>query len=349
MTINDLELFLVERQSETTDPSIRSLLIRLATDSGLVGWGEAAVPWRSSELSARRDVLLPILTGRSVFDIEELLGQEALRPLPLQAAVEMASWDLIGRIAGLPLSSLFGGQYRGRIPLGVRLHGSSIEQVLQLSREMADQGFHWQTLSATGRLSNDENVVTALLDAVGDRVELRLDGRQKYNGEQARELCQRLEDRSLVFFLDPLEGGRMDEVASLRRQTTVTMAVARSVESPADMMAFVRGGIASNTVIDIQRVGGLIRARKCGTVAEAGGIGASLCAGHSLGIATAAMLQLACSTPAFNGCIECTRHQPADELLVESFSYVDGMIRVPQGPGIGVEVNRAAIEKYQAS
>ena len=84
------------------------------------------------------------------------------------------------------------------------------------------------------------------------------------------------------------------------------------------MMAFIRGGIASNTVIDIQRVGGLAQARKCGTVAEAGGIGASLCAGHSLGIATAAMLQLACSTPAYNGCIECTRHQPADELLVDS-------------------------------
>ena len=349
MIINDLELFLVERQSETTDPSIRSLLVRLVTENGQIGWGEAVVPWRGSELSARRDVLLSILTGRSVFDVEELLDQGALRPRPLQAAVEMASWDLIGRLAGLPLSCLFGGQYRGRIPLGVRLHGSSIEQVLQLSREMADQGFHWQTLSATGRMSNDETVVKALLEGVGDRVELRLDGRQSYNMEQAQELCHRLERQDLVFFLDPLEGGRMDEVASLRRQTTVTMAVARSVETPADMMAFVRGGIASNTVIDIQRVGGLSLARKCGTIAEAAGIGASLCAGHSLGIATAAMLQLACSTPAFNGCIECTRHQPADELLVESFSYVDGMIQVPQGPGIGVDVNRAAIEKYQAS
>lgn len=349
MTINDLELFLVERQSETTDPSIRSLLIRLVTDTGMVGWGEAAVPWRLSELSARRDMLLPILTGRSVFDIEELLDQQTLHPHPLQAAVEMACWDLIGRIAGLPLGCLFGGSYRGRIPLGVRLHGSSTEQVLQLSREMADQGFHWQTLSATGRMSSDENLVTALLDAVGDRVELRLDGRQSYNMEQAQELCRRLEDQALVFFLDPLEGGRMDEVASLRRQTSVKMAVARSVETPAHMMAFVRGGIASNTVIDVQRVGGLVLARKCGTIAEAGGVGASLCAGHSLGIATAAMLQLASSTPAYNGCIECTRHQPADELLVESFTYVDGMIRVPQGPGIGVEVNRAAIDKYQVS
>lgn len=349
MTINDLELFLVERQSETTDPSIRSLLIRLVTDTAVVGWGEAVVPWRCSELAARRDVLLSILSGRSVFNIEELLDQQTLRPRPLQAAVEMACWDIVGRTAGLPLCCLFGGQYRGRIPLGVRLHGSSIEQVLQLSREMADQGFHWQTLSATGRMSSDENLVTALLDAIGDRVELRLDGRQSYNPEQAQELCHRLEDQSLVFFLDPLEGGRMDEVASLRRQTSVTMAVARSVETPADMLSFVRGGVAANTVIDVQRVGGLIVARKCGTIAEAGGIGASLCAGHSLGVATAAMLHLAAATPAYNGCIECTRHQPADELLVESFSYVDGMIQVPQSPGIGVEVNRAALEKYQVS
>jgi L-alanine-DL-glutamate epimerase-like enolase superfamily enzyme len=349
MTINDLELFLVERQSETTDPSIRSLLIRLVTETGLVGWGEAVLPWRSSELTARRDVLLPILTGRSVFDVEELLDQQALQPRPLQAAVEMASWDLIGRIAGLPLCCLFGGQYRGRIPLGVRLHGKSIEQVLQLSREMADQGFHWQTLSATGRMSSDEDVVTALVEAVGDRVELRLDGRQSYNPDQAQELCHRIEDQALVFFLDPLAGGRMDEVASLRRQTSVTMAIARSVERPADMMALVRGGVASNTVIDIQRVGGLVLARKCGTIAEAGAVGASLCAGHSLGIATAAMLQLAASTPAYNGCIECTRHQPADELLVESFTYVDGMIQVPQGPGIGVEVDRAKIEEHQVS
>ena len=349
MTINDLELFLVERQSETTDPSIRSLLIRLVTETGLVGWGEAVLSWRLPELPGRRDMLLPILTGKSVFDIEELLDQKNLRPRPLQAAVEMACWDLVARIAGLPLCCLFGGQYRGRIPLGVRLHGSSTEQVLQLSREMADQGFHWQTLSATGRMSNDENLVTALLGAVGDRVELRLDGRQSYNMEQAQELCHRLEDESLVFFLDPLQSGRMEEVASLRRQTTITMAVARSVETPADMMAFIRGGVASNTVIDIQRVGGLVLARKCGTIAEAGGIGASLCAGHSLGVATAATLQLACATPAYNGCLECTRHQPADELLVEPFSYVDGMIQVPQGPGIGVEVNRAAIDKYQVS
>ncbi|MHB8900732.1 MAG: mandelate racemase/muconate lactonizing enzyme family protein [Thermoguttaceae bacterium] len=349
MTINDLELFLVERQSDTTDPSIRSLLIRLVTETGLVGWGEAVVPWRSSELHGRRNMLLPILTGRSVFDIEELVNQESLRPRPLQAAVEMACWDLVGRIAGLPLCCLFGGQYRGRIPLGVRLHGNTIEQVLQLSREMADQGFYWQTLSATGRMSNDESMVTALLDAVGDRVELRLDGRQSYNMEQAQELCHRLEDRSLVFFLDPISGGRMEEVAALRRQTNVTMAVARLVETPADMMAFIRGGVASSTIIDIQRVGGLVFARKCGTIAEAGGIGAALCAGHSLGIATAATLQLAAATPAYSGCLECTRHQPADELLVEPFSYVDGMICVPQGPGIGVKINRAAIERYQVS
>ena len=349
MTINDLELFLVERPFGSTESAIRSVVVRLVTETGLAGWGEAVLPWRTTELSARRDVLLPILGGRSVFDIEELLGQQAVHPLPLQAAVEMASWDLIGRMAGLPLSCLFGGQYRGRIPLGVRLHGDTIERVIQVSREMAEQGFKWQTILATGRLSSDEDVVTALADAVGDRVELRLDARQSYNMEQAQELCRRLEDAALNFILDPLADGRLDQITSLRRQTTVPLAVARSISAPAELMALIRGGSAPFVVIDIQRVGGLAPARKCGTLAEAAGVGASLCAGHSLGIASAAMLQLVAATPGYTGYIDCTRHRMADDLLAESFSIVDGMVQVPQGPGIGVEVDRAKIEQCQVS
>lgn len=346
MTINDVELFLVEREAIGSEPPIPTVLVRLATKSGLEGWGEAALPWRASELSARRDILLSILAGRSAFDIEELLDLEALRPRPLQAAVEMASWDLVGQVAGLPLCCLFGGQYRQRLPLGIRLHGATIEQVLQLSREMAEQGFHWQTVSATGRLSSDEDVVTALVEAVGDRVELRLDGRGVYNPEQALELCRRIEDVPLDFLLDPLADSRLEPLAVLRRQTTVPLAVSRAIEGPADMMALIRGGAARLAVIDVQRVGGLANARRCGTIAQAAGIGASLSAGPSFGIATAAMLQLAAATPAFTGCIECPNHRPVDDLAIEDFETIDGMIAVPQGPGIGIEVDRVKVEQY---
>ena len=198
MTINDLELFLVERQSETTDPSIRSLLD--STSDGFRAVSVGGRPPFSGALRnsrARRDVLLSILTGRSVFDIEELLDQEALRPRPPAGRRRNG---LLGSNRtyhrDLPLSCLCSEDSIAVVfPLGVRLHGSSIEQVLQLSREMADQGFHWQTLSATGRhVQVTKNVVTALLE--GSRRSSGTATRRPpklHYAEQAQELCQRLE------------------------------------------------------------------------------------------------------------------------------------------------------------
>src|SRR5208283_5752037 len=97
------------------------LLVRLTTASGLEGWGEAGLGWRPAELAARRDALRAVLAGRSVYDIEELHALDALSPAPLRAAVEMAVWDLLGRVLRQPLCNLLGGYYRRRIPVSVRL------------------------------------------------------------------------------------------------------------------------------------------------------------------------------------------------------------------------------------
>ena len=83
MRIADLEFHLVEVPQTDQLPPVRSLLVRLCTDDGLEGWGEGAVAWRPSELLPRREFLLPVLSGRSVFDIEELAALEALANPPL--------------------------------------------------------------------------------------------------------------------------------------------------------------------------------------------------------------------------------------------------------------------------
>ena len=93
----------------------------------------------------------------------------------------------------------------------------------------------------------------------------------------------------------------------------------------------------------------MLPARECAAVAKAGGIPASLGGGPALGVATAAMLQLAASTPAFLGQNESEYHQLQDDLLVEPLEIVDGMITVPQAPGLGVEVDRAKVERYQVA
>ena len=91
MIISDLDFYLVEVPCDGRSLPVRSLVVRLATESGLEGWGEGPIGWRASELIPRREMLLPILAGRSVCDIEELLCLEGLRSDPLRLAVEMAS------------------------------------------------------------------------------------------------------------------------------------------------------------------------------------------------------------------------------------------------------------------
>jgi len=349
MILSDLEFYLVEIACDEGRSPVRPLVVRLGTDQGLEGWGEAQLPWRAAELAARRDALLSVLAGRSVFEIEDLLGLDALRPAPLRAALEIASWDLVGRIALQPLHRLLGGAYRLRIPLSVRLYGKSSSQVVQMARELSERGFHSQIITSSGELSRDVETVAEVREAVGRRVELRFDAASGYDLQTARDLCLEVEAGSLRFVLDPLRSNSLEEIAALRRQTSVSLAVRRAIERPADVLALLRCGAAQSAVVDLQLVGGLTPARKCAAIAQAGGIYASLGGGPSLGIRVAAMLQLAAATPAFSSCNECAYLQLQDDLFSEPLEIIDGMIVVPQGPGLGVEIDRGKIERYQVA
>ena len=240
MKINDLEFYLVEIGQSGSYRPVRSVLVRLATDAGIEGWGEWGIVWRAAELSARRDALLPVLAGRSVFDIEELHTLEVLSSAPLRCALETAFWDLVGRAVGQPLCHLFGGGYRRRIPLAVRLTGRRPDRVAQVARELAEQGFHSQIVAACGRVQLDLQTLRAVRESIGDRAELRFDGAARYDLENARELCAELESDALQFLLDPLDTGELYPLASLGRQTSVPLAVCRAIGGPGDVLALVR-------------------------------------------------------------------------------------------------------------
>jgi L-alanine-DL-glutamate epimerase-like enolase superfamily enzyme len=349
MIIDDLEFYLLQTGRAPRDDRVRCLLTRVTADSGLEGWGEAACTWQAGELSGRRNMMLSVLRGRSVFDIEELLTLESLHSAPLRCAVEMACWDLVGRAAKQPLCHLFGGQYRRRIPVAVRLTGSRPGRVAEVARVLAERGLHTQIVTSCGRPDEDLETLAAVRARVGDRTELCFDAAACYDLETARDLCAKLEFDSPKFVLDPVNTGGLYSVAVLARQTSVPLAVRRAIHGPADVLAALRCGAAPLVIIDLEQVGGLAAARKCAAVAEAAGIRAMLGGGLSLGIGTAALLQLAASTPSLGSCSEWAIHQLRDHVLSDPLEINDGMIAVPQSPGLGVDVDRAKLERYQVS
>ena len=346
MKIHDIEFFLVAAASLDSPTPTRSLLVRVTTASGLEGWGESSLGWRPGELAARRESLLAVLAGRSVYDIEELHTLDVLTPPSLRAAVEMALWDLLGRVLQQPLCNLLGGYYRRRVPISIRLNGRP-KNVAQVSRELADQGFHTQTLVSGGKPEEDIRTVAVIREMVGDRIELRYDGQGRFDHETARELCDGLESERLQFFLDPLGAPELHAMAALGRQTSIPLAAWRTIRSPADILAAVRCGAAPFVVIDLEQVGGIVPARACAAVASAAGVIPMLGGRASLGIAAAAMLHMAAAISAFSTANEILSRQFRDTVLTDAFEIADGMITVPQSHGLGIEVDRQKIERRQ--
>jgi L-alanine-DL-glutamate epimerase-like enolase superfamily enzyme len=346
MKINDIELFLAAVRLEELKQDVRSLLVRLVTDSGVEGWGESSSNWLESELPGRQNALLAVLKGRDVFDIEELHTLDALSAPGLRCGVETAFWDLAGKAVGQPLCNLFGGIYRRRIPVSVRLPAAHPNQASKIARELAAQGFRNQVIASSGKPENDLQVLAAVRETTGDGVRLRLDGQAQYSPQTARDLCAELEFADLEFFLDPLNTRELYPLASLGRQTPVPLGVWRAIRSPADVLAAVRCGAGKYIVADIEQIGGIAPARQCAAIAGAAQTQALLGGRPSLGIGTAALLHLAAATAAFSGCQEFALHQLGHSVLKNSLDLSDGMIAVPQGPGLGVEIDRKKLEKY---
>ncbi len=346
MRISDLEFHLVEVARTGLLSPVRSLLVRLCTDEGAEGWGEGWISWRPSELLPRRELLLPVLSGRSIFDIEELHTIEALACPALRAAVEMACWDLVGQATGQPLCRLWGGEYRRRIPVAVRLFGRWPEQVAWRARELSGHGYHAQVIAASGEAALDRRILEAVRQSVGDGVQLRVDAQGSYTLDAARDFCREIESQQIQCLIDPLVKGELYPLASLARQTIVPLGVWRTVRSPRDLLALARGEAAAHVVLDPEQLGGISPARAAAAIGAAAGISLMLGSRPSLGVATAAMLHLAAATPGLSAANESAYHQLVDDVLAEPLELSGGMMTVPEGPGLGVEVDRGKVDRF---
>jgi muconate cycloisomerase len=217
-----------------------------------------------------------------------------------------------------------------------------------MARELADQGFHLQVVSASGDVGRDTETVATVIEAAPDRIQVRVAGQARFDFESARRFCLALEDLDVECLIDPLAEDRLDALASLTRHSSVPIAVSQSVTGPRAVMAAARSGAAQHASVNANRAGGLTAARNCAVVADAAGMSASLSSPPSVGIAMAAMVQMAAATTCLVGGNECVYHQLRDDVLAEPIEIIDGMIALPPSAGLGVQVDRAKVDAYQA-
>jgi len=331
------------RSSSTTQSGI----VRVETDAGLVGWGEHNVNFLSN-LSARRMEAdaRTWLIGR---DPQNIAAYHRDCPLEtrLKSGIELALWDICGKAAGLPVAALLGGVIRSRVEVAACMGIQSYERAGELARWYVDQGFRTLKTKAGSDISEDVEMVRGVRDAVGDRLQLRIDPNRAYSPQQALELCRRIEPYNLQYLEQPIPAEPLSDATWLRRQTRVPIALNESVTDPASVTAIIREDAAAFILPDTHIAGGILPCVKIGHVCEAAGLPCIMHCGHDLGPKTAAMLHVAASLPAYSLANDTTYYGLEDDITTEPFRIEAGTIAVPAAPGLGIEVDPEKLRKYR--
>jgi muconate cycloisomerase len=300
-----------------------------------------------------RERLAPLLVGQDPTAIERLVRsmEQSVWGNPYaKAAVVDALYDLIARASGLPLYQLLGGLYRERIPvvwtIGIKSRGEMVDE----ARRALDRGFRLLKLKV-GADSADDDVRTAeaMRAAVGPDIGLRIDANGALGFAHALNLLRRLAACDLELAEQPLAIDDLDGMARLIELTGVPIMPDESLTSPASALRLVQKRAASIFGMKLAKHGGIYFAQRIAAIAQAASIpiypGGQ--PGTSVGSATAAHFYAAMWNATLGGDFHVgPAGWLAGDVVRQPLVVKDGYAVVPQGLGIGVELDETLLAKY---
>jgi L-alanine-DL-glutamate epimerase-like enolase superfamily enzyme len=327
--------------------SKEALLVRLATDTGLVGWGETPDDWIDKSFEGTsQNLLRQQVLGRDPFDLEAWYAENTLGSY-LASGVEMAMWDLIGQATRQPLYKLLGGAVRTKVELaacmGIRPYG----EAKAIAKQYVEMGFSTLKTKAGRDAREDLEMVRGIRDGVGDRLKLRIDPNMGYTPDVALSLARDLEPYHLEYFEQPMHRTLIAESARMRRQTKTPLALNESVTTPEVVLQILQLRAADVLLPDTYQGGGLLAVKKAAALCEAAGVPCVFHCAHDLGLKTAAMLHVVASSPGFTLANDCTYYGLEDDIITPLHRIAGGFMKVPDGPGLGVAVDETKLAKYR--
>jgi L-alanine-DL-glutamate epimerase-like enolase superfamily enzyme len=324
----------------------RSLLVRVSTDAGVEGWGEAC-PLTSAYLPAFRGgveaalaELTPALVGADPCNLADvharmdatLLGQHAAK-----SPLDMACWDVLGRTAGVPLVTLLGGRATERLPLYAAIPMGAPEETERHVREALGRGLHRFQVKVGGDPRADAAAVRLVLKLAGDGALVVADANGGWSLGDALVAVRLLEPLP-IHLEQPCRS--FADCVHVRRATTLPMVYDESVVDADSLVAAVRQGGASAVNLKLGKLGGLARARQLRDLALA--LGASVTIEDTWGgdVATAAVSHLAASTlPDGLLSVSFLNDAVAEHVAGHEPRSRGGEGSAPVGPGLGIDVD----------
>jgi galactonate dehydratase len=352
------------------------VFVRVVTDEpGLYGWGEATLEWHTRAVVGAVEDLAELVVGEDPTRIEHLWqmmfrqhfwhGNDIVRGTAL-SGIDIALWDILGKVHGVPCHKLWGGPVRDHVRLYGHLGGGNMEDFYEsdepqrfgeLAVAMVEQGFTafksmavppTMPLEGLAPIRHAEACVGAMRDAVGEGIDIMVDCHARPSPRMGHLFAAALEPIGLYWLEEPCWPERVDDLAAIQRGVRTPIATGErlvGLQSFADLLA---KGACSVVQPDITHCGGLTEARRIAALAEAHRV--ALAPHNPQGpVSTAASIELGLATPSYVICEAVTSDVPwRAEVASESHPIErDGMLaRANDRPGLGIEIDLDVVAKH---
>ncbi len=365
----------VHQWASLTTPIGVYVILKLKTDGGFVGLGEAPVlkDWGGDHMRyygetpkttvhVINDILAPVLLGQDARRIEALhsLMDRAIKGYPYcKAAIDMALYDVVGKAHKLPVYDLLGGCYRERVPIAHSLGLMDISKAVEEALQAKDEGIETIKLKGGVEPKRDVELVKQIRKALGPDLDIAVDANQGYpTPKVAVRTIKAMEEYAILYMEQPVEG--IDAMAMVAERVDTSIMADESAWTPQDILEIISKRAADIISLYTTKPGGLFKAKQVAAVAEAAGLQCNVNGSVETGVGNGANLHLAASTgvaklacvipvstPKGKGKKGIAGIYYKDDIITEPFNYVDGEIVVSSKPGLGVELDEGKLKHYR--
>ncbi|WP_212003541.1 galactonate dehydratase [Chitinophaga sp. HK235] len=354
------------------------IFIKIVTDQpGLWGWGEATLEWHTRAVVGAVEDLSQLLIGEDPRRIEYLWqmmyrqhfwhGNGIVRGTAI-SGIDIALWDILGKIHGVPCHELWGGRVRDYIRLYCHLGGGKMEDFYEtrpddaarfgeLAQRAVEEGFtafksmavpETMPLEGLRPIRYAEACVKAMRDAVGEDIDIMVDCHARPSPLMGLQFAKALEPYGLYFFEEPCWPETMDDIARIQHAVKTPIASGERLVGVHAFRDMLEKRAVSVIQPDITHCGGLSEVRRIAALAEAYRV--AVAPHNPQGpVSTAASIELGFATPSYSICESVHNDVPwREEVVSEGFTVEKkGRIVKPNArPGLGIEINEAVVKKH---
>ena len=347
--IRELKLFYVKPRWQ---------FLRITTNAGVEGWSEAVLEGNLQAVRGALEVLGGYLVGKDPRRINEhwarMYTDNFYRGGPVLtsaiSAVDIALWDIKGKLLDVPAYELLGGPMRAAVPVYCHIRGETAEELIEDARSAMAQGFRLlktglnapaPRVATVAFVEGETNRFHRLREAIGNECEYAIDFHGRATPALSRVLIKEIEPTRPAFIEEPCLPENIDAMVEIKASTTIPIATGERLFTRWGFREAIEKRAADIYQPDVCHAGGISELVRIATLADCHY--AQIAPHNPLGpIALAASLQVDCACG--NVFAQELIRDLGGELLTKPFEVINGMIVAPSGPGLGVEVNLDALE-----